>query len=463
MSMFQAPYHLKYSDGARRPFIQLQANRHFRLYPIGLRDDVRETLTARMIDLLRLGMAISVVDGLVRRSRSAAGYRNPHLEVEVLEPAFWNSPDVSATLKNCVDFLSGDDDWQIRFVPDPTTRHHYQPQLRYIEPSIVCLYSGGLDSAAGLALRLRDRPDRTIIPVIARHQFFRGKLVGKQLRLLKRKYKIAPGRLLPLFVAAFVRNRRLHLDRRIRVRETTHRCRSFLFAALAGVVAAVQGSDSVEVYESGIGAVNLPLMSGMSGWRTTRSTHPYFLAAMSHLVKLVVDRPISFELPFKDRTKGMMVSDLNQEGLSSLARSTVSCILHPIRRGRKQCGVCPACVYRRYAMQAAGISEPRHAYLHDLFGSMAEFQAIPEKRLNVLNLFLRQIDDLSELDEGVMPPEFFLRHLVNTKIIADKSAAGPFVSLFRKYRQEWLELAARGQTEGWPWADWLVPAGVAVA
>lgn len=470
MNMLQSPYRVTLSDGADRPATTLQAGRHFRLYPLGFRRDVSDTLPARLIDLIRLGAAVHVVDGLLSRSSSTEGFRILYLEIEVLDPTFWNDQAVTRTLKTCLDFLSGDDDWQIHFVPDQAASHRHQPRFAFAEPTDVCLYSGGLDSAAGLAARLRDRSNRTFIPVICRHQFLRGSLVNRQFDLLKRRYNVDSSRFLPLIVAAFVRNRRLHRDFGIRTREITHRCRSFLFTALGGVVAAVEGTDRVDIYESGIGAVNLPLTNAMSGWKTTRSTHPHFLRIMSQLVSLVAERPITFDLPFIDQTKASMVAVLAKDDLCELALATVSCILHPLRRGNtRQCGVCPACVYRRYALQAAGILEPRQAYHYDLFGSETEFKAVPAKRLRALQAFLHQVDGLAELEAGgTVSRSFrhhllnFRRHLLGTKVVLEEATIAPFIELFSSYRHEWLELAARGQTFGWPWADWLAPRKVAV-
>jgi len=463
MNTLQSHFRVSFRDGDSSSSITVHAHDHFRFYPIGVRGNVSEKLSAKMVDLLRLSQGVVVADGLLRRNAASAGFRNPRLEIEVIEVEFWNDPKVQRVLKSCLDFLSGGDDWQIRFVRDRTVRHQYQPEFKFPEPATVCLYSGGLDSAAGLAARLREQPDRTYIPVVVRHQFHREGLVKKQFELLKRGARVDDSRFLPLIVASFVRNSRLNREFGIRTREISHRCRSFLFTALAGVVAAVEGSDRVEIYESGIGAVNLPLTDGMVGWRTTRSTHPQFLRFMSELVGLVVGREITFDLPFIDQTKAQLVAVLAQNGQRELVLATVSCILHPLRRGNtKQCGYCPACIYRRYAIQAANIPEPRQAYHSDLFGSVTDFRRVAARRLRPLLAFLGQVDRLAELDrEGTMP-RFFRNHLLGTSVVPDESALAPFIDLFRRNRREWLELAAHGQTHQWLWADWLSPRKVAV-
>src|SRR5438876_330684 len=99
MNPLQTPYRVTFGDGASQPGISLLAGRHFRIYPFGVRGDVSERLSVRMIDLLRLSLAVVVVDGLLRRNASSAGFRNPHLEVELLDPTFWNDQEVARTLK----------------------------------------------------------------------------------------------------------------------------------------------------------------------------------------------------------------------------------------------------------------------------------------------------------------------------------------------------------------------------
>jgi 7-cyano-7-deazaguanine synthase in queuosine biosynthesis len=462
MNALSAPFSLWFGDG-QQPTVRLTAGRHFRLYPIGLDSDIGEAMTARLIDLIHLGMAVYVVDGLLQRPRQGMGFRTPRLELEVLDHRFWEEPAVASAAKECIDFLSGGDDWHIRFVSDRVSRHHHQPRLRFREPSLVCLYSGGLDSAAGLAARLREASGQTVIPVTVRHRFNQQRLVAGQIDLLRERYGIEPSRLLPVIVGAFVRTRRLKRDPGIGARENTHRCRPFLFTAVGGVIAAVEGADRVEVCESGIGAVNLPLMVGMLGAKATRSSHPHFLRLMSKLLTLVAGRPIALELPFLDRTKAEMTTILARDGLGELARSTASCVKYPIAHPtQKQCGACPACVFRRHALLTAGVEDPATGYRHDLFGPPDAFRAVPPERLRTLKAFLAQSARLEELDSDRVPVSFRL-HLLGTRVVGDAGALEPFVELFRRYRREWMDLALRGRALGRPWADWVAPEPLATA
>src|SRR5262249_46494804 len=181
--------------------------------------------------------------------------------------------------------------------------------------------------------------------------------------------------------------------------ERSQRCRPFLFAAVGGVVAAMQGAGSVEVFESGVGAINLPLMAGMVGSKATRSCHPEFLRLISRLVSLVAGQEIVFRLPLLGQTKAQMVRLMADEGLQDLARLTGSCVHYPLReRPHKQCGVCPACIFRRQAMFVAGIEEPRNAYKFDLFGPARHVNRISEDLLKYLMAFLMQVVHLEALD-----------------------------------------------------------------
>jgi hypothetical protein len=239
----------------------------------------------------------------------------------------------------------------------------------------------------------------------------------------------------------------------VRACEPTHRCRSFLFAALAGSVACAEGSSEIEVYESGVGAINLPLMHGMgTGARTTKSSHPRFLRLMGELVGRIAGRRIDFVLPYRDRTKAELVRAMVADGLEELARSTVSCV--QLRGRAKQCGYCAACIGRRQAMMTAGIIEPPETYEHDLFGTPQVTNAIESDKLDYLNATLMQVDRLGELEHRPLP-DWFLGYALGTGVEGSAAALEPWVQVLLRYRKEWLDLVALGQSRGWNWARWL--------
>lgn len=91
------------------------------------------------------------------------------------------------------------------------------------------------------------------------------------------------------------------------------------------------GVNEVEVFESGIGAINVPLLAGMVGSRPTTGCHPEFFRLMSRLASLVAARDITFRLPFFSRTRGEMVRAINDTGLADLA--SIDHLLRSISEG----------------------------------------------------------------------------------------------------------------------------------
>src|SRR5262249_10970243 len=155
-----------------------------------------------------------------------------------------------------------------------------------------------------------------------------------------------------------------------------------------------------EIFESGVGAVNLPLMNGAADFRTTRSTHPHYLRLISKLVSHVNESDTRFVLPFVDRTKADLVKRAKELGLEELARKSVSCIVHPLKRKNKQCGACPACIYRRQAMITAGVSEKPSAYVVDLFSPRCQ---PTDKERQTIRTFQQQAGRLAELEKDRVP------------------------------------------------------------
>jgi hypothetical protein len=245
--------------------------------------------------------------------------------------------------------------------------------------------------------------------------------------------------------------------------ENTQRCRSFLFASVGGVVATAMGASTIEVYESGVGAINMPLMAGMVGSKATKGCHPWFLCLMSGLMTLIAGREISFVLPFLEKTKAEVVGTLAEEGLDELARSTVSCVHYPLReRAHKQCGICLACIFRRQALTLAGIEEPGDSYKYDIFGTPRQDTSVAANATEFLKAFLVQVSKLSELESRTEVPWFLRRHLIGTGVVQDGQPLTPFVDLYRRYRNEWLALVAKAQALGWSWPNLLTPRKVAV-
>ena len=453
----QQRYRVWFSDGPDRQPKELVAGKDFRLDFEAPGRFFCGDLPPRLVDLMRVAMAIYAVDRLVRRraNESRSWRRDLSVRVEVLDPDFWGSPEIHDRLQEAVEFVSGDF-WDFEFTRGRSSYEGTSPLLTRAfasESPLVCLYSGGLDSAAGLSPGLRDCADRPVLPVTVKHQPRQHVLIGDQFKRLRDRFGV---RIEPLIIkAAMIRP----VGSRWRKEESSQRGRSFLFATAGAVAAVMSGVESVDVYESGIGAINVPLMAGMLGTTATRGCHPEFLRRMSRLASVVAGRDVAFRLPFLDRTKGEMVRFLKGAGLADLARGTVSCVRYPTgHHSYQQCGYCPACLFRRQAMLVAGIRERRGTYSFNLFGPAKHVNRIRPERLDSLRAFLMQAASLATVQTTGRLPNPVDRHLRDTLILRPGDSPEPIIKLLSRNREEWQAIADAGRRKGYDWARLLDPA-----
>ena len=396
-------------------------------------------------------MGVYLADRRVRRDRSHVDgpSRKLSLTVTVADPEFWRSANVMKLVVDALELVSGDA-WFISFEPlqKPVEfqRSLFEPWQRV---DLVSLYSGGLDSAAGLAAQLRTNDRRERVTVTAWHQSAQREFVQRQLKSLG---EIAGRSISSLFVRTNLRR-----PPRMSEQELTQRCRGFLFMALAGVVAIETGARAVEVFENGIGALNLPPMVGMSlGGRSTKNCHPGFLRIMSELVSLIAaDRQIEYVLPYQGLTKAELVAPLHEmPELEDFARATVSCVHFPRRASVKQCGLCPGCLGRRQALRLSGINEPHSLYEYDIFGSPQEFDRIPYEELGYLKATLMDVYRFESLSVRQVPDRI-CGHIFGTGIAKAGESIEPWLHLLQRYRDEWSELANAASRNGARWGHWF--------
>jgi 7-cyano-7-deazaguanine synthase in queuosine biosynthesis len=377
--------------------------------------------------------------------------RQIDLVVEVSDKDFWEH---QATHIRQVLHALCDDVWDIKFSQGPPI--HRQLSWWPDDPPIVYQYSGGLDSAAGAAIRAAVTEGR-IAAVTAVHQTHQLKRVQGQLD----PHQVGFARRVHFSSArASFGPRMREIYPRFDYQEPTQRYRAMLFMACGGATASALGSNQVEVLENGVGVLNVPLMTGMTfGGRCTRGCHPLFLAAMSTLVSQVARRRIDFVVPFAGWTKAEMVRCAVECGATSMLVESMSCV-HPLRvRGKaKHCGLCPACLGRRQAFLAAGAPLDEGQYLVDVFDPSTR---VPRDRLDYLAATLMQVIDLVNLSDDGSRPGSVGRHLEGTRESASPDQT-TWVGVLRRYRDEWLRLIHEQHSQGQRWAG-LLPERLAAA
>jgi 7-cyano-7-deazaguanine synthase in queuosine biosynthesis len=417
----------------------------FRLTCRAVTSYLRTPLSDRMVDMLRIASTVYFADRIIRRDRSRGceGWpRNITCSLGLRDIRFWEQPNIHTLVEETIGFVSGDK-WNLRLSSDTSNPNPHSHRLQLSDtPPLVFLYSGGLDSAAGLACRLGNGIDRPLLPVVVRHRSDIGKATLKQLNVLGDYFHTD---LRPLIIPLSMKR-----PKRLWAEESSQRARSFLFVAVGGVVAWVTNSGSLEVFESGIGAINAPLLAGMEGSQATRSCHPVFLEKMSRLLSIAAERPINVVLPFKDYTKGEIVRGLSGQRLHDIARSTISCANIHCAAIDKSCGFCPACIFRRLAFHAARIEESGGSYEYDLLSPA--FGHIAPRRLQYLSAFLLMVDHLAELDERRLPI-VVSRHLRQTGIVKDEKQMQLYIDLYQRYRGEWWSFLKTAKASGCSWGD----------
>ena len=390
------------------------ANQLVRVGAEGFFKQLLELPPARYLDLLTIAAAVYSVDRISKRSWEGGnehGYRRFHLTLELREPRFWRTQKIVRPLSETLAFLSNDD-WQFDFVPRPEAisgggNQEFLALPKDVNPELAALYSGGLDSAAGLANRAIQGENNFALLTVG-HQTSMHKLVTQQIQSLVGILKHERGINLKISHSTLTISLRGDAARRMRLQEKTQRVRAFLFCVAAAIVAKAYRLDRVDVFENGVGAINLPLMTGMLGTGlATRGAHPTFLNMMSEFCSKIGESPVQFVLPFMNKTKAEMLSPLTSTPkLHEWLQKSRSCIhtAHRIK-GIHHCGVCPGCIERRQAFLASGARENLDEYELNIL----DHPKINERYADYFRLF--QQDALDWVGRSPRPRVRLTKHL----------------------------------------------------
>lgn len=266
------------------------------------------------------------------------------------------------------------------------------PVLAQIPPDApvdVVLFSAGLDSLVGAL----DTVARGGFVVLLHHRT--GPRLPARVQALAAAVagRGAPGRV--AFVSVWAAGPR---------RGRQPRLRALLYAAAAGAVASAFGPGSaVRFFENGVVSLGLPL-SAVGIGRPSRSTHPRALVAFARLLEALLPpaarRPIPVDNAFLFSTKGEVAARLVPHEATALLAETRSCT----GASAGHCGVCEACVDRRFAVLAAGLAahDPVEGYGVEL---LAGARDTPHARSAAI-AYVRAAMVTSDEDEAT----FFARH-----------------------------------------------------
>jgi 7-cyano-7-deazaguanine synthase in queuosine biosynthesis len=369
--------------------------------------DIRRTLLSNvpdvLTDLLELAAYVYCADGTVRRGGSTMAQmgrdwrRRFRFVVPVRRPEVWSAAPISTLLVETLSFLS-DDFYEFDFqqLGDPPEFQKYLElgggEPHGYQPDEVVLFSGGLDSLAGAIDEFVN--GRRVVLVSHRSA---PKIVSRQAELVEALQK------------RFGRDRLLHVpvwvykDQNVG-KEFTQRSRSFLFAALAFVVARIFGVSRLRFFENGIVSLNLPIVPHELGARASRTTHPQAISGFTRLFSALAQGSFTVQNPFLWSTKSELVRIIAEHRCTKLIRQTVSCArVREMTVAQTHCGVCSQCVDRRFAVLAAGLEvhDPETLYkLNLLMDSLP-----PGEARTMVEAYVRTASEIERMNDAA----FFAR------------------------------------------------------
>ena len=338
---------------------------------LALPDFVRDVfhLPDRILDLLEIATYVFCADRLNSRGNKAnveshSWSRLFYFAIKVRDFAFWDKPDVKEKLENALVFMSGDRAYHFTFQPGHSTppADLFDRDAFQIEPqqnTKVILFSGGLDSLAGIVECLETSSDQLCL---VSHRSSPGKMTKTRKQLIQELRRQYPDRIKYYEFACNLHG--------ISAREETQRTRTFLYTSIAYALAQTIFQQEIFVFENGITSINFPTQQSHMNARTSRTTHPKTIALLENIFNLFADtnQPrIKIVTPFLEKTKTDIFRVLADAGQQNLISSTVSCSQTFQHQSLKtHCGGCSQCIDRRFAAYGSELDDVDESGIYTL-------------------------------------------------------------------------------------------------
>ncbi len=328
------------------------------------------TLPDKILDLLQIAAVVFCADRMARRgertSISNQGWaRSFEIHVSVLDYEFWTNDKTKKALADALTFMTGDRSYVFDF--QKADKGHFEEKklqqlslfpkeadiIQDIDNYDVMLFSGGLDSLAGLLEELCIN-GRKVITVS--HKSNNG-VIHLQQTLIKKLNEDYEQKIIPYGFSCH--------NRGIASVEETQRTRMFLFSAIAFSICQCFGKHQFYVFENGVTSLNFPVQTDVINARASRTTHPKTLGLLKKLYRLFDE---SFEIiaPYYQKTKEDIIKVFEKLNRLDLITSALSCSSTRTKRSVcLHCGCCSQCIDRRFAVYAAGLFAYDAQYAED--------------------------------------------------------------------------------------------------
>lgn len=362
-------------------------------------------LPPRFLDLLEIAAYVYCADRHTSRGRKDAvefhkWSRSLHFFVKVRDFKFWNRDAVSNQLATLLTFLAGDRECKFTFQSGhktpPTSLFDFGEVSIPVPKDIrVMLFSGGLDSLAGLCDLLKTNQDQVCLVSHRSGQTQSGHTQDQLVRALRAKH---PNRL---------QHYKFHCNLTgERAAEETQRARMFLYSSIAMGMCAALSQTELTIFENGITSLNFPRRQDLLNARATRTTHPKTIFLLAKLFSEIAEKDINIETPYLWKTKTDVLKLFDETGEADLIPSAVSCSKTFLPIGKAtHCGTCSQCIDRRLASYASELDkiDDSSAYAFDF---ITENIKDAEARTTLVD-YVRQARDFSEWN-----PDHFVQELL---------------------------------------------------
>jgi hypothetical protein len=407
-------------------------------------DDAQFTKTAAghtcsvLADLIDIAAAVFISDWLLPR-RVDESYK-VDITLPIRNSQFFNQSWIIKELKDLLRWYT-DDVWHFKFQPRNSlgrvTERCRKMVLSGPGSVEVALWSGGLDSLAGLCGRIvENRCNRHLLFGSGSNNQvqFRQSEVVQELHL--RGYRQA--RLIQLPIRLSYPD-----DKAKPPTNDMFRARGFTFKLLGGVCALLEGQQTLHIYENGYGAINLPFTAAEVGLAHTRSVHPLSLLKLGAFLSKVTGRPFKYHNPYLFTTKAQMCSSVIDH--RELAYSTITCDGRYRQRDMPiQCGYCSSCLLRRIALLTAlGEDKTEYVATH----GTEEPAAHSSLHFKAMDL---QADELQQMLSGPSPwHNLLMRYpslrelsveLTNHTMLSKEEVRGNLIRLYQTHVAEWMPI-----------------------
>ncbi|MCM0609862.1 MAG: 7-cyano-7-deazaguanine synthase [Ideonella sp. WA131b] len=387
-----------------------------------------------IFDALVVAAAVEFCDRIQRRQTQHWG-RNIELRIPVHDPDCWKTPPVSDSLKDALDFLTGDC-WEISFTPRKSPA--YVPQQFAFEmpgnARAVIPFSEGLDSRAVAGLMHRELGDGLMRVRLGRKEFLPVvEPSGKKQPFTSIPYRVKPK------AGEFV--------------ESSARSRGFKFATISGIAAYMIKAERIIVTESGQGSIGPVLVAVGKGYEDYRS-YPLFTDRMETFLHALFGHRVRFDFPRLWNTKGETLAAFAKECADGASwNKTWSCWQQnrhsSVARQKRQCGICAACMLRRLSVHAAGLAEAKETYVwEDLSaptfegGASAAFEHITKAQREYAIAGALHLDHLATLQKSPMNKgtiDLTVAQLSRSRGVPQDTVLASMNRLLNQHESEWMD------------------------